>query len=102
MSDMAATIERGKKLLIGNYARQPLVMTRGEGSLVFDASGKKYLDLFAGFGGAVLGHCHPALIEAATQQAKKLWHVDNTFYPEPQIEVAERLNKNAFTSHATI
>src|SRR3954468_11659682 len=64
MSDMAAIIERGKKVLIGNYARQPLVMSRGEGSLVWDSSGKKYIDLFAGFGGAVLGHSHPALIEA--------------------------------------
>src|SRR5436190_10826304 len=100
MSDMANIIERGKKVLIGNYARQSLVMSRGEGSLVFDASGKKYIDLFAGFGGAVLGHCHPALIEAATQQAKKLWHVGNTFYTEPQIEVAERLNKTAFTGQA--
>src|SRR4051812_35368628 len=100
MSDMAALIERGKKVLIGNYARQPLVMERGQGSLVWDAAGKKYIDLFAGFGGAVLGHCHPALIEAATTQAKKLWHVGNTFYTEPQIEVAERLNKTAFAGQA--
>src|SRR5258706_14100459 len=100
MSDMAALIERGKNVLVGNYARVPIVMARGEGSLVFDSAGKKYIDLFAGFGGAVLGHCHPALIEAASQQAKKLWHVGNTFYTEPQIEVAERLNKFAFPGQA--
>ena len=58
------------------------------------------LDLFAGFGGCVLGHCHPALVEAATNQAKKLWHVGNTFYTEPQIEVAERLNRLAFAGKA--
>jgi acetylornithine/N-succinyldiaminopimelate aminotransferase len=101
MSDMAALIERGKNVLVGNYARIPIVMARGEGALVWDSAGKRYIDLFAGFGGAILGHCHPALVEATTQQAKKLWHVGNTFYTEPQIEVAERLNKAAaFTGQA--
>src|SRR5205814_7051169 len=100
MSYMAALIERGKNVLVGNYARIPIVMARGEGALLWDGAGKRYLDLFAGFGGAVLGHCHPALVEAATQQAKKLWHVGNTFYTEPQIEVAQRLNKTAFTGQA--
>src|SRR5262249_30886305 len=55
---------------------------------------------FAGFGGAILGHCHPALVAAATQQAQRLWHVGNTFYTEPQIEFAERLNKTAFEGQA--
>src|ERR1041385_6619658 len=100
MSDMAAIVERGKNVLVGNYARIPIVMARGEGAQLWDAAGKRYIDLFAGFGGAILGHCHPALIEAATQQAKKLWHVGNTFYTEPQIEVAERLNKFAFAGQA--
>src|SRR4029079_145739 len=62
--------------------------------------GKKYLDLFAGFGGCILGHCHPALVAAATEQAHKLWHVGNTFYTEPQIEFAERLNRFAFPGRA--
>jgi acetylornithine/N-succinyldiaminopimelate aminotransferase len=52
MSDMAAIVERGKKVLVGNYARLPIVMARGEGSFLWDADGKKYIDLFAGFGGA--------------------------------------------------
>jgi acetylornithine/N-succinyldiaminopimelate aminotransferase len=93
-------LQRGQHVLIGNYARQPIVMEHGEGSWVWDASGKKYLDLFAGFGGCVLGHCHPALIDAATRQAQKLWHVGNTFYTEPQIELGERLNKFAFEGQA--
>jgi acetylornithine/N-succinyldiaminopimelate aminotransferase len=100
MSDMAAIVERGKNVLVGNYARIPIVMARGEGALLWDAAGKRYIDLFAGFGGAILGHCHPALIDAVTQQAKKLWHVGNTFYTEPQIQVAERLNKTAFPGQA--
>lgn len=100
MSKTQEILERGKAVLIGNYARLPVVMERGEGSFVWDSDGRKYLDLFAGFGGCVLGHCHPALVAAATEQAHKLWHVGNTFYTEPQIEVAERLNKFAFKGQA--
>ncbi|MGH7213729.1 MAG: aspartate aminotransferase family protein [Tepidisphaeraceae bacterium] len=93
-------LERGKEVLIGNYARLPVVMDRGEGPYLWDTNGKRYLDLFAGFGGGVLGHCHPDLVEAATKQAGKLWHVGNTFHTEPQIELAERLNKFAFPGQA--
>jgi len=100
MSQTEQIIERGKRVLIGNYARLPVVMARGEGAFAWDADGNKYLDLFAGFGGCVLGHCHPALVAAATDQAHKLWHVGNTFYTEPQIDVAERLNKFAFPGQA--
>lgn len=100
MSDTANILQRGGDVLIGNYARLPIVMARGEGSHVWDTDGKQYIDLFAGFGGGVLGHCHPALVNAATEQAKKLWHVGNTFYTEPQIELAERLNKTAFAGKA--
>src|SRR3954467_4536871 len=100
MAKMDEIVERGKKVLIGNYARLPVVMERGQGTFVWDAAGKKYLDLFAGFGGCILGHCHPALVAAVNEQAKKLWHVGNTFYSEPQIELAERLNKFAFAGQA--
>ena len=96
----APLLERGRKVLIGNYARVPIDMARGEGSTLWDSEGKQYLDLFAGFGGSILGHCHPALIAAAVEQAGKLWHVGNTFYTEPQIEFAERLNRHAFAGQA--
>jgi len=100
MSETQAIVERAKNVLIGNYARLPVVMHRGQGAYVWDTDEKCYLDLFAGFGGCILGHCHPALIAAATEQAHKLWHVGNTFYTEPQIGVAERLNKFAFPGQA--
>lgn len=100
MSDTQQILDRGKKVLIGNYARLPIVMDRGEGSYVWDTDHKRYLDLFAGFGGAILGHVHPALREAAMAQAGRLWHVGNTFHTEPQIELAERLNKFAFPGQA--
>ena len=69
MSNTSEILERGKRVLIQNYARQPVVMARGEGAHLWDADGKRYLDLFAGFGGAILGHCHPALVAAAFADA---------------------------------
>src|SRR3984957_1533928 len=100
MSKSDEIIQRGKSVLIGNYARLPVVMERGEGVYVWDADGTRYLDLFAGFGGGILGHCHPALVAAAREQADRLWHVGNTFYTEPQIELGERLNQHAFAGQA--
>jgi acetylornithine/N-succinyldiaminopimelate aminotransferase len=75
-------------------------MARGHGSDLWDADGKQYLDLFAGFGGCILGHCHPALIEAANVQMQNLWHVGNTYHTLPQVEFAERLNRHAFGGQA--
>src|SRR3954471_21267074 len=100
MSETSEILDRAHKVLIGNYARLPVVMVRGEGCQLWDSDGKEYLDLFAGFGGAVLGHCHPDLIKAATEQAQKLWHVGNTFHTTPQIELAERINRTAFEGQA--
>src|SRR4051812_36686368 len=96
----AELLQRGKNALISNYARLPIVMERGEGSYLWDTDGRRYLDLFAGFGGGILGHCHPALVAAVTEQAKRLWQVGNTFYTEPQIQFAERLAKTAFPGRA--
>ncbi len=100
MSSTKEILDRASKVLIGNYARQPVAMARGQGAELWDADGKKYLDLFSGFGGAILGHCHPELIAAASAQMSKLWHVGNTFHTEPQVEFAERLNQSAFTGQA--
>ena len=100
MPESPDILHRGTAVLMQNYARLPVVMARGLGSHLWDADGKQYLDLFAGFGAAILGHCHPALVAAATEQAAKLWHVGNTFYTLPQIEFAERLAKTAFPGRA--
>jgi acetylornithine/N-succinyldiaminopimelate aminotransferase len=100
MSPTQEWLDRGRKALIQNYARSPIVMERGEGSLVYDTSGKRYIDLFAGFGGAILGHAHPELAKAVSEQAQRLWHVGNTFYSEPQVEFAERLSRHAFPGQA--
>jgi acetylornithine/N-succinyldiaminopimelate aminotransferase len=100
MADTKQLLDQASKVLIGNYARQPVVMSRGEGSILWDTQNRQYIDLFAGFGGCILGHCHPDLIAAATSQAAKLWHVGNTFHTQPQIEYAQRLAKCAFAGQA--
>jgi acetylornithine/N-succinyldiaminopimelate aminotransferase len=96
MSDTQQILQRADKVLIANYARQPIVMQRGQGSELWDADGKHYLDLFAGFGGTILGHCHPELIAAANDQMHRLWAVGNTYHSLPQIELAEKINRHAF------
>ena len=97
---MTQTIQEANAVLIGNYGRLPIVMTRGEGSWVWDQAGTRYLDLFAGFGGGILGHCQADLVEAVQQQAARLWHVGNTFHTQPQIELAERIKAHAFDGRA--
>ncbi len=89
-------IQRHEAALVGNYGKLPVVLTRGRGSRLWDDAGREYLDLFAGFGGTILGHCHPALVSALTQQAQTLWAVGNQFYSQPQVQLAERLRSAAF------
>ncbi|MEM8738593.1 MAG: aminotransferase class III-fold pyridoxal phosphate-dependent enzyme [Planctomycetota bacterium] len=79
-----------------NYSRFSIAMVEGSGSTLRDADGKEYLDLFAGFGAPVLGHCHPDLVEAVTEQAKTLWHVGNLFHTEPQTRAAEAISRLGF------
>lgn len=89
-------MSRSDAALSPNYGRYPIAIERGEGSVLFDAEGKRYIDLFAGFGAPVLGHCHPDLVRAVTEQAQKLWHVGNLLYTEPQVEAAEFIKRLGF------
>ncbi|QOV91121.1 aspartate aminotransferase family protein [Humisphaera borealis] len=100
MSKTDEILSRAQASLIGNYGRLPVVMDRGEGAYLWDAEGTRYIDLFAGFGGGILGHCQPDLVAAVQAQAAKLWHVGNTFHSLPQTEMAERLVKTAFPGRA--
>jgi acetylornithine/N-succinyldiaminopimelate aminotransferase len=86
-------ISSAKTVLLQNYKQQPLVLVRGEGVFVWDAEGRRYLDLICGIATCALGHCHPVVVEAAKRQLETLWHVSNVFYSEPQIRLAERLTK---------
>src|SRR5436309_12216161 len=75
----------------GAFKRQPLTFVRGKGTRVWDSDGKVYLDLVAGIAVNVLGHCHPAIVEAVQQQVTQLIHVSNLYYNTRQIELAEQL-----------
>lgn len=78
------------------YKRFPIALVRGEGEWLWDADGKKYLDFVSGLAVCNLGHCHPKVVEAITEQAKKLIHVSNLFYIDPQAELAQLLTENSF------
>ncbi|MFO0690822.1 MAG: aspartate aminotransferase family protein [Myxococcota bacterium] len=96
MTTNAEIAERGKKVLVPNYAPQPISIVRGEGCWLFDAEGRRYLDLMGGIATASLGHAHPKLRAALEAQAALLWHVSNLFTTEPQIRLAERLTACCF------
>jgi acetylornithine/N-succinyldiaminopimelate aminotransferase len=75
------------------FGSPQLDIVRGEGSFVWDAAGKKYLDLLAGIAVNALGHCHPAWVKAITEQASTLGHISNFFTSPAQIGLAEKLHE---------
>jgi acetylornithine/N-succinyldiaminopimelate aminotransferase len=81
--------------VMGTYARNPVEFVRGEGRRLWDADGNEYLDFLAGISVVQIGHCHPELVAAVTEQAQRLMHVGNLFYTEPQMRLAERLSKSS-------
>ena len=87
-SDVMALAAR---YLMGTYRREPVVIVRGSGSRVWDAEGRCYLDFVSGLGVNAVGHCHPRVVQALTQQASRLLHVSNLYYIEPQALLAKWL-----------
>jgi len=81
---------------MGTYARQNLVFERGEGAWLITAAGERYLDFASGIAVNALGHAHPRLIAALTEQAEKLWHTSNLYRVEGQERLAERLTAATF------
>ena len=77
--------------MMNTFGPPKLVLTRGEGAYVWDSEGNRYLDLLGGIAVNALGHAHPALVAAVTQQLSTLGHVSNFFATEPQVALAERL-----------
>ena len=77
--------------LMNTYARYPVEFVRGEGTRLWDDEGNEYLDFLCGISVSLLGHCHPAVVEAVRDQAGRLIHVGNLFHTEPPRRLAERL-----------
>ncbi len=85
-----------KAHVINTYGERKLAFVRGEGTSLWDAEGREYLDFFAGIAVVGLGHCHPAVTEAIQEQAQKLVHVSNLYFIEPQVVLAKMLCDHSF------
>ena len=85
------TLQRYQRALMTTYGTPRRVLIRGDGCYVWDEDGHRYLDLLGGLAVNVLGHRHPALVAAVTEQLQTLGHVSNFFATPPQVALAERL-----------
>ncbi len=82
--------------ILPTYSRAPLSFTEGSGSWLVEADGRRFLDLGAGIAVNALGHAHPALVAALTDQAQKLWHTANLYNIPNQTALADRLVAHTF------
>lgn len=94
------TVELFKQYVIANYNRYPVNLVRGEGSLVWDSEGNRYLDFFPGWGCNLLGHCPPAVVRAVQEQVATLIHVPNTWHMDVQGRWAQLLSERSFGGQA--
>lgn len=88
------TAELGEKYIMHTYNRFPITLAAGRGMYVYDEHGKEYLDFVAGIAVNSLGHNHPKLVKAITDQAARLIHVSNLYWTEPQVNLAKKLAEN--------
>ena len=80
-----------QQVLTPNYGLPPTIIVKGLGCALFGQSGERYLDLAGGIAVSALGHCHPDVVKALTEQANKVWHLSNVLANEPAIELAKAL-----------
>ena len=92
----ADTVAMFEQYVVPNYTRYGIVFVRGEGSVLWDADGKRYVDLFPGWAVDGLGHCPPRVVAAIREQAGTLLHVANNFYTEPQGMLAKEIAEASF------
>ena len=87
--------ERAARAVMSTYSRYPIELVSGRGCRVTDSSGREHLDFIAGIATSVLGHAHPAIVEAIRANASGLLHVSNLYWTEPMVRLAERLTAAA-------
>jgi acetylornithine/N-succinyldiaminopimelate aminotransferase len=90
-NDVASVQALFQKNVVPSYGRFDIALSHGSGSYVFDVTGKRYLDLGGGIAVTALGHAHPAITEALIEQSRKLVHISNLYYHEPQGRLAEAI-----------
>ena len=93
---MNAIMESADRHIAATYSRQPVVFERGQGAMLWDTAGRRYIDFIAGIAVCGLGHAHPALQAALHEQAGRLVHVSNLYYTIPQVRLAEWLTSRSF------
>jgi acetylornithine/N-succinyldiaminopimelate aminotransferase len=91
MSAQSELAELGHRFLYPNYRQAPVVIARGEGAVLWDADGKRYIDMLAGIAVSALGHAHPKLVAAIADQAARVMQVSNYYYNEPNVRLAQKL-----------
>jgi acetylornithine aminotransferase/acetylornithine/N-succinyldiaminopimelate aminotransferase len=90
-NDVAAVQALFQKNVVPSYGRFDIALSHGSGSYIYDVTGKRYLDFGGGIAVTALGHAHPAITEALIEQSRKLVHVSNLYYHEPQGRLAEAI-----------
>ncbi|WP_044151269.1 aspartate aminotransferase family protein [Leptolyngbya iicbica] len=100
VSDRAFDAVTFDSSVMKTYGRFPLALERGQGSRVWDTDGREYLDFVAGIATCTLGHGHPVMVEAVTQQIQKLHHVSNLYYIPEQGELAHWLTQHSCADKA--
>jgi len=87
--------ELEQKYFMQTVKRIPVTLVRGQGARVWDEAGREYLDFVGGWAVDSLGHCHPVVVKAVTEQVQTLIQASNQFYTVPQIRLAELLVQNS-------
>lgn len=86
-------IKKGQRYYLPNYKPREMIIERGKGARIWDKDGNEFIDLGSGIAVCSLGHADDDLVQALTEQAKKIWHTSNIFFTEPPIQLAEKLVK---------
>ncbi|GAB4363050.1 MAG: acetylornithine transaminase [Deltaproteobacteria bacterium] len=94
VSSTADWVAMTARYQMGNYARFPVAFVRGEGTRLYDAEGKSYLDFLGGIAVALIGHAHPGVARAVAEQAGRLLHVSNLFHVPVQAEAGRLLSES--------
>jgi len=84
------------QVMVPNYSPSKVIPVRGVGSRLWDQEGREFIDFAGGIAVNCLGHCHPALVHALTEQGNKLWHLSNVYTNEPAIRLAQKLVNATF------
>jgi acetylornithine/N-succinyldiaminopimelate aminotransferase len=91
-------VERGlfDEVMVPCYNPMEMIPVKGEGSRIWDQDGNEYIDFAGGIAVSCLGHCHPVMVNALTEQGNKLWHLSNVMTNEPALRLAKKLTEVSF------